>query len=136
MKINASIDILVDGEGARINVYDRDARCCFLKIAMSPEQLSAALGRLSRGPVLSAEIQHLDRLGKTMEVNQIVFPMPADHTENRVSSAIKALADYVPDGWVADLAFNSQGSFFSREGMLWARTVIRRWVDSSESEDV
>lgn len=40
------------------------------------------------------------------------------------------IADRVcPDGWIADHYFNSQNSFYYKDGQTWARTTIRRWVD-------
>jgi len=31
-------------------------------------------------------------------------------------------------GWIPDLDFNSQDSFFTNNGEAYARTYIRRWV--------
>jgi hypothetical protein len=75
------------------------------------------------------EVGGLDKVGKTMEHDVVEFPFQSDDYKNRDKLAAKEAKKYVPEGWVSDDYFGSQGSFFQRDGKGWARVTVRRWVE-------
>ncbi len=131
MKINASISILGDESGVRIEVEDTDASITFLNIFMEPKKfIQAALGRLSNTHCL-ASVQGLDKVGKKMEHKVIEFPMPFHNYQNRILIAQEEAEKECPEGWKPDLYFKSRDSFFlkdGKDGETWASCTIRRWV--------
>lgn len=67
MKIKAKITILISGDATRIEVRDSEANTLFLKIKLTPEQLSSALGRMGDTECDECEISGLDKIGKKHE---------------------------------------------------------------------
>lgn len=127
---NGKIDLFVNENGVTLNVYDTPSSIRFLTIKMTSEQFCAALGRLSYAPVLSIEIDGLDKIGKKMEIDELIFPldMGKDRYNDRENKAIEQSKKHIPEGWVSDDYFRSQNSFFTKDGKDFARVTIRRWV--------
>ena len=132
--MKGNITILVDGQGARIEVEDESSGIRFLKINLSAEQFMACLGRLSMVKC-DLELHGLNQIGKTLEVGKHEFKIPAELYNRRYEEpdyfdkAAQELAQsQLTDGWIADSYFGSQGSFFQKDGEQWARVTIRRWV--------
>jgi len=132
--MKGNITILVDGNGARIEVEDESSGIRFLKINLSAEQFMACLGRLYMVKC-DLELRGLDQIGKTLEVGNHEFKVPAEIYElkwddrQRFNQEMEELAqDGLMDGWIPDNYFESQGSFFKKDGEQWARVTIRRWV--------
>lgn len=134
MKINAKIDLLFNSDGLHIVIYDDDANVQFVDAQLSPQQTVDALSRLGRTPIASCEVRGLDRVGKVAEHQQFEFQMPARVYNGRKSLAADTVRKLCPDGWEPVTRFGSQNSFFDRDGEVWARTTIWRWVDKPESE--
>jgi hypothetical protein len=77
------------------------------------------------------EVFDLDRVGKNMEHKRLEFQMPSGVVETaytRDEVAAMRAKDNCPDGWVPDLYFNSQDSYFKEMGKDMAHCTIRRWV--------
>jgi hypothetical protein len=129
MKIkDARITILCNHDHVTIEVEDRDANTEFVKITMTPKQWCEALSRAALTKC-KAEVCGLDRIGKKHENRPLEAPMPDGvGRDERKDIAADAIAKVLPDGWVSDDYFGSQGSFFIRDGKPWCRTTIRRWV--------
>lgn len=132
--MKGNITILVDGNGARIEVEDESSGIRFLKINLSAEQFMACLGRLANVEC-DLELQGLEQVGKALEVGEYEFKIPAELYSHRYTNrnffddAAQELAQsQLTDGWIADSYFGSQGSFFQKDGEQWARVTIRRWV--------
>ena len=132
--MKGNITILVDGNGARIEVEDESSGIRFLKINLSAEQFMACLGRLSMVKC-DLELHGLNQIGKTLEVGKHEFKIPAELYNRRYEEpdyfdkAAQELAQsQLTDGWIADSYFGSQGSFFQKDEEQWARVTIRRWV--------
>ena len=128
----ASITFLVSTERTTIEIKDHKSGQTFLKITLTPEQLSMALSRLSYTPC-EAEVYNIDKLGKTLFNESFEFEIPK---ELRSSSKAKelselclaSLAEHGMSDWTPDIYFSSQNSFFNRDGKEYARAVIRRWL--------
>jgi len=134
MKINASITMLCDRDnGVVIEIRDSDANTKFVNISMTSGQFVAALSRLANVRVESCDVIGLDRVGKVHENSTHVFEMPYSSYKDRYDVAEKEAKKTTPDGWVPDLYFGSQGSFFCKDGKDYARCTIRRWKEKQEA---
>lgn len=132
MEIDGRVTILVDEDGATIEIQDNVANTTFCRIKMSNEQFMRCLGRGAYTKPDSLDVYGLDRVGKVHECKQFEFPMPIAakiHWKNREELAIRKVKSDCPEGWYPDLYFNSQNSFFRKDDEDWARCIIRRYVD-------
>jgi hypothetical protein len=132
--MKGNITILVDGNGARIEVEDESSGIQFLKINLSAEQFTACLGQLANVEC-DMNIRGLDLIGKMRETGKHEFKIPAELYNRRYKereyfykTAQELAQSQLADGWIADSYFGSQGSFFQKDGEQWARVTIRRWV--------
>jgi len=135
-KISGDVTILVDREGARIEVRDKNASLMIVDVKMSPENFMAALGRVGHCPAEVQVTERPERIGTMMKVDTIEFPLPAVAkklygeacAKIAIKEADKFCARYRP-GWTPDTYYGSHGSFFlDKEGKLkWARQTIRKW---------
>lgn len=134
MKIDGQISIFVGEESTTIDIYDKDASTRFASIKLTPEQLSMALSRLSHTPC-SIEVHGLDRVGKLHENKQFEFEIPENLRGSKYADELREIAQpQLTDGWIVSDLFQSQGSFFQKNGKQYARCTIRRWVDKQEGE--
>jgi hypothetical protein len=85
----------------------------------------------SRGIYVDAEIKGLDRIGKKMEREVFVFPMPENSLYGKDKKVLAAneCKKHIPIGWTSDDYYGSQNSFFYEDKKEFARVNIRRWVD-------
>ena len=135
MKIkNARITILVSEGGAVIQIHDRDASVQMAEVRMTSAQFCAAIGR--QGYVeCEMEVCDLSRVGKAMEMKELVFGISVPEKdrydrEKMKKIAIKAAKTECPEGWIPDTYYGSQNSFYiGSDGVQYARTLIRRWVE-------
>ncbi len=139
MKIkDARITLLADsgnppgGEpGVTIELHDYDASVMFAKVTLTPEQWVSAMSRLGYVEC-EIEVYGLDKLGKKMinEPFEFCLGKSSKYTASELKDvAIEMVKEACPDGWIADSYFQSQDSFFFKDGETWARTTIRKWVD-------
>lgn len=138
MKIDADISILAGKSGVKIEIHDRDSGICFFRGRLDPKQFCMAMGQLSNCEMESGEVFSLDKVGKKMEWKKFEFPIGKTTYDNRKDVATIECLKNVPDGWHPDLHFNAKDSFFTRDGVEYARVTIRRWVDverPSEEEE-
>ena len=127
MDIEAQITVTATYDDAiNITVQDKTSTVRFLEMTMTREQfINATMNRLACTGVLKASVNGFDRVGKTMEMDDFVVEIPKWHDSE---GAVRIVRKECPDGWVPDLYFGSQGSFFDKDGRHYARTTIRRWV--------
>lgn len=117
-----------------ITVHDVSSSTDFVTLTLNREQfINAAMNRLGNTDVESAVVYKLDRVGKEMEMQKFEFVVgPAEEigfgSQAMDSATLKALAAATPKGWIPDKHFSSQDSYFKKDGVLWARTTLRRWV--------
>lgn len=132
MKIkDGRITILTSGEDVVIEIRDSDANIKFCHVVLTTKQFCQAMGRLSHTECHSMEVFGLERVGKNMEHKKLEFQMPdsindTGYTRDEIASM--RARDNCPHGWVPDLYFNSQDSYFKEMGKEMARCTIRRWV--------
>jgi len=124
---NGRISLLIDERGLTVEVYDEASGECVVDLELPPKETCQALGRLVHIPC-KVRYGELDRVGKKMETDYIVFPIPKHDYNDRNRVATEACAQYCPEGWIADNYYGSQGSFFEKEDQQYARCTVRRWV--------
>ena len=126
LKTNGSITFSDTKNGATIEIRDNASREEFVEVRLTASQLCQALSRSANTPC-EIKTRNLDRVGKTMIMDDLVFEMPKHCYINRKDVAKQEATRVCPDGWTPDLYFGSQRSFFSKDGKEYARTTIRRW---------
>jgi hypothetical protein len=128
MKLEGRISVLINRDGTTIEVEDENANARFLKITLTPEQLSAALSR-QMAVECEIEVKGLEKIGKKHENKRFEFEIPSDLVSSRNENELQKLAQsLLNDGWIAERYFSSQDSFFKKDGVQYARCTIRRWV--------
>ena len=128
MKLEGRISVLINRDGTTIEVEDENANAMFLKITLTPEQLSAALSR-QKAVECEIEVRGLEKIGKKHENKRFEFEIPSDLASSRNENELQKLAQsLLSDGWIAERYFSSQDSFFKKDGVQYARCTIRRWV--------
>ena len=135
-KIDGAVTILGDNDEVVITIEDRDACVVIAKLMLtSAEFCLATMGRRSSVPC-QVSIGPLEYVGKVMQVDRLEFPMGEEyefvHGDERRRAAVTLAQMVTPEEYEADSYFGAQDSFFRRNGVLWARCTIRRWVDKSE----
>lgn len=131
MKIEAQIDIRASYDDAiLIEVRDKASNVVFLSMVMTREQfINASMNKLGCTDVKEAVVHHLERVGKEMEMDTLTFEIPDFGYKGNLPETIKIARKNCPDGWIPDVSFSSQGSFYTGDdGKRYARTTIRRWV--------
>lgn len=134
--IDGRITVLINKDYTTIELHDTLSGGKFAQIKLSPEQLSSALSRLSHTKC-EIELHGLDRLNKKMEWQKLVFEIGnVNRFEKDAKSKIfeKGLLA-CPEGWELDNYFDSQDSFFEKDGIKYARATIRRWVNSEQNPE-
>lgn len=128
MEINGDISILINYDHTEIIIRDRKASIEFVTIKLTPEQLSQALSRLVHVEC-DVEVKELDKVGKKHENKLFVFEITDDEYYRKNNKELgKKAQSQLSDGWIPDYYFNSQNSFFKKDGKHYARCTIRRWV--------
>ena len=125
---DAAITILVNGEYTEIELHDKLSGVNIASVRLTPDQLSKALGRLSYTPCEISVSSDFSKINKKMLVDRLIFPFNDEGLySNREKQAAEESLKYVPEGWEADGYFNSQNSFFTKDGKRYAACTIRKW---------
>lgn len=129
MKLKGKITFLINRDQSTIQIMDVESGAQFLEIKLTPENLVAILSR--QGHIdCDLEVRGLEKLGKKQEISNIEFKIPEGFSEYDVDR--KKLGEYaqslLTDGWIAEWYFNSQNSFFTKDGVKFARCTTRRWI--------
>lgn len=131
MKIEGRISILFSEDGLRIEVKDPNSTITFLMASLNKEQTCMAMSRLGQTEC-ELELRSLDLVGKKHESKEFVFEIPESHYNLRAPTHMKCKAALLEQGlieeWIPDNYYQSQNSFFKKDGKHYARTIIRRWV--------
>lgn len=138
MKIDARITILGSHNDGKvtIEIEDRTSSTTFATVTMTADQfVGAALGRLACSHC-ECEVIHAERIGKKMETGNLEFEIPdVGYDRDKKTDAASVVAKReCPAGWIPDLYFGSQGSFYRDGEKQMARCTIRRWVDVGETK--
>ncbi|AXF52599.1 MAG: hypothetical protein [Caudoviricetes sp.] len=129
MEVKGSITMLVGSESTTIEIMDDNSNTTFVSIELTPDQLSACLSRQGRVKC-DLDIRGIERVGKKHEWKTFEFKVPSNY--DRFNSKCSDLANHVyellSNEWKCDHYFKSQTSFFNKDGELWGRATIRRYV--------
>lgn len=128
MKLKGKLTILINSDYTRIEIEDANASTTFLKIDLTPEQLSECLSRTAMVDV-ELQVQGTERIGKKHEHQSFEFKIP-EHLVGygKKDEVIKHAKTLIPKGWQADNYMGSQNSFFTKDRESWGRIIIRRWI--------
>jgi len=126
---NAKISILIGAESTTIELIDDSSSITFARVKLTPEELSSCLSRQAYVSC-QTELKGLDKVGKKMENKDHCFIIPNDlpKGEEKDKELLKICNQTIPEGWIADSYFRSQNSFFTKDGVNYARATIRRWI--------
>lgn len=122
-------------DDVEIDVYDTTSGVNFLEIHMSREQfINAVMNRLGHTELKQAIVTDLHKVGKTREGKVFEFEIPEENRYGKEKEfAVKMVKELCPDGWIPEVGFSSQDSFFyGKDGKRYARTKIMRWVDKND----
>lgn len=138
-KISGDVTILIDESGAHIEVRDKNASILLVDVRMAPQNFMAALGRLGHCPAELQVTEYPERIGKTMKVDSLSFPLPVRAKNlygEECAKIARAVAKKVcPKGWQADEYYGSQNSYFTgKDGYKWARVTIRKKIATYDLE--
>ena len=127
MKLEGKISILINRDETTIEIEDESANVKFVKVKLTPEQLSAVLSR-QISIECELEVKGLEKIGKVHENKTFEFEIPETiPTRGNQLELQKIAQSQLSDGWIADAYFGSQNSFFKKDGKQYARVTIRRW---------
>jgi hypothetical protein len=121
------ITILINQDGTTIELKDNSSYTTFVKIELTPDQLSSALSRLGETKC-KIKVFALDKLNKKMINKDFEFEIPEFDYKEMAEKAYEIAKKLCPEGWIPDGGFNSQGSFFKKDGKNYAKTIIRTWL--------
>jgi hypothetical protein len=130
MKIDAQIDIRASYDDAiQIEVRDKASNAIFLSMVLTREQfINAAMNKLGCTEVKETRVRYLERIGKEMKMDTLTFEIPDWGYQDNLPETIKLAYKNCPDGWIPDVSFSSQNSFYTGDdGKHYARTIIRKW---------
>ena len=120
------------GEQQKISIKVRDdnSRITFLEIEIDLAKFTECLTGLSEVDC-NIKTRGLGKVGKTKEMKPFEFEMPEDKKwdNDRKVIAANLASKLAPEGWKPELYFNSQNSFFDKDGKQYARTSLLRWID-------
>lgn len=91
---NPSIIFLVNSNITEIIIRDNDAAVEFLRITLTPDQLSSALSRLGNTKC-TATVDNLDKLGKVHENESYEFEIPVSFDRFNVKADYSLLNEAV-----------------------------------------
>lgn len=132
MKLDVGMTLLINRDHVRLEIRDNASRVTFVRAILSPDSFMRMMSNQADVKVEGVEIRGLEKLGKEMENKTFEFELPETTWSNQDEIACKRAAEVCPEGWIPDLHFSSQGSFFIKDGVSMARCTIRRWIDKTE----
>lgn len=128
MKIKGRISINIKPHGTSIEVFCEKSRTIFVKIHLTPEQLSETFSGMFDSNQ-EIEVNHLERIGKTHEHKTFEFKIPKELWQSRKTDKLKGICEsYLTDGWICFDDFSSKNTFFEENGEYMARCIVRRWI--------
>lgn len=128
-KITISRPMGYDNDYVSLTVQDESSRAEFLEVRISLVDFTKAITGQGHMPVRFTT-KGLDVIGKTKEQKELVFSMGEDGiTKNDKDIAEYHAQSYADEGWIASNYFGSQNSFFTKDGIRYARTTQFRYVE-------
>ena len=119
--------ILIDQNGkfVEIELYDNENRRFRIEMSIPIEHFAKALSRLV-GQRCLVNFYNIDTFNKTAVNETVIFEI--EKSANRDEAKEKAQLYVEPNEFI-DLSFNSQGSFFSKDGKNYAKTYKTKFVE-------
>lgn len=128
MKLKWKITFLANRDYTTIEIEDDDANVNFVKVKLTPEQLSMILWRQACVDC-ELEVMWLEKVWKKHENKSFEFEIPESLRSSRRTKELNNIANsQLKDWWISNDSYSSQGSFFSKDGKYYARATIRRWI--------
>jgi hypothetical protein len=132
MKINGKLTLLFNSDGLYLEIDDDDSGIRIITARLNKNQTCDVLARVGYTKMESVEFtDNSSNIGKKLELNTIVVPLGVGrYTINKEETKVIA-EKYIKENygeWVLWDTFSSQGSYFSKDGIDYARASIRRWV--------
>ena len=124
------ITMLVSHDSTTIELFDSKSAKTFVKVTLTNDQLASMLSRLGRTDC-EIIVSDLDLINKKMESKYFTFEIDDEIRNSKPvlnQKCLRALADSGLSDWTPDNYYSSQNSFFTENGVSYARTTIRRWV--------
>lgn len=135
--------------GVAIELHDDASRITFVRLIMSHEEFSKALGSLAFRPAMTCEVRGLSDVGKSLESESFVMNVDAsvslsERYNEREKLAEELQQEAVKQGWAeggwtisAYTAIHAQkGWGVDREtGLKWFRMTRSRYVAAEEQHD-
>lgn len=128
MELKGKITILISREGTTIEIEDENSNTRFVKVFLTPEQLSAVLSRQA-SVECELKVVKLERVGKKHENKSFEFEIDKEKASSSNTDELYEIAkSKLSDGWIPDKYFSSQNSFYKKDGKQYANCTIRRWI--------
>jgi hypothetical protein len=132
MKINGTLTLLLNDDGLRLEINDNNSGIRIITATLNIEQTCRVLSRQAFTSMEYTEFtDNSSNVGKKLEVNKIDVPLGVSSYDKKSEKTIEIAEKYIKEnyeGWVLWDNFSSQGSYFSRDDIDYARASIRRWV--------
>lgn len=118
-----------------IQVRDEHSRARFLEIKIDAKELMLALTGLCEVP-MSFDVHGLDKVGKHVISKNLTVQMPAGSLYKERDKIAYKLAQKACEGtiWIPSTYFGSKSSFFTRDGVDYAQTDARAYLNDEEFE--
>ena len=130
MKLNGKITFLINQDETTIEIMDDNSSISFVKIILTPQQLSNALSRLGRTDC-ELNVFNLDKVGKKMIIKEFTYELPKNikkDDDEKLAEYAKYLLNQNEINWIPDQYFKSQNSFFTKDNINYFRGIARRWI--------
>lgn len=123
------ISMLINFDSTMIEIYDEVSSKTFVRVQLTNNQLASMLSRLQRTSC-KVEVGDLTIIGKQMEHQTFEFEVDREIKGSNILLHLcctQALEKSNMSDWIPEQRYNSQDSFFQKDGKLFARTIIRKW---------
>lgn len=119
-----------DDDFIEVRITDDTSATEFVTVKVRLADFTNCITGLSRVSCIG-EVIGLEVIGKTHEHKKLVFENPENlsrYNEDGREKLTKLAEKECPKGWTPDATFDSQDSFFTKDGKHYAQTTIRRWI--------
>lgn len=128
--LKGKITFLPSIDGTTIEIYDDTSSVRFATIFLSNDNFVAMMARQARVEC-DLIVKDLHKVGKTLQHMTFEFEINREmqHSKGALhQAALKAIKAKGLDGWIPDQSYSSQNTFFEKDGVYYARTIIITWI--------
>ena len=132
---DGKITLLFSHDGCEIELTDWSSTITFAKVKLNQKQTCQALSRLCDTSCV-IEVNNLDKVGKKRIQEELIIELPKETRWDEEVKTAKKLAIKATENteWKPSLSFDSQDSFFTKDGKKYARTRKLKWIDFEEEK--